>query len=107
MIEKVENDLGDEKNRLNESLCSLGFELIDDKKSQRIERIRNLIVDYVHYKDNEIDTNLSDYLSKHLFQDYNSHSNLFSEVENTTIEIYFINQRIERVKELLLYDELT
>lgn len=107
IVEITENDLGDLKNEINENLCSLGFELINDKKSQTIERIKNLIVDLVHYKDNEIDTNLSDYLSKHLLQDYNSLSNLFSEVENTTIEKYFINQKIERVKELLMYDELT
>lgn len=106
-VEIVENDLGDKKNMLNENLHSLGFELIDDKKSQTIERIKNLIVDLVHYKDNEIDTNLSEYLSQQLLQDYNSLSNLFSEVENTTIEKYFINQKIERVKELLMYDELT
>jgi len=61
----------------------------------------------VHNKDNEIDSNLSDYLSQHLLQDYNTLSNLFSEVENTTIEKYIINQKIERVKELLMYDELT
>lgn len=107
IVEIAEKDLDNKKNELNDNLRSLGFELIDDKKSQTIERIKNLIVDLVHYKDNEIDTNLSDYLSKQLLQDYNSLSNLFSEVENTTIEKYFINQKVERVKELLMYDELT
>lgn len=107
VVEIVENNLENKKSNLNENLRSLGFELIDDKKCQTIERVKNLIVDLVHYKDNEIDTNLSDYLSMNLLQDYNSLSNLFSEVENTTIEKYFINQKIERVKELLMYDELT
>ncbi len=107
VVEIEENSLEDKKKRLNDNLHLLGFELIDDKKSQTIERIKNLIIDLVHYKDNEIDTNLSDYLSQYLLQDYNSISNLFSEVENTTIEKYFINQKIERVKELLMYDELT
>ncbi len=106
-VEIVENHLGDKKNELNKNLLGLGFELIDDKKSQTIEKIKNLIVDLVHNKDNEIDSNLSDYLSQHLLQDYNTLSNLFSEVENTTIEKYIINQKIERVKELLMYDELT
>jgi AraC-like DNA-binding protein len=61
----------------------------------------------VHNKNNEINIKLSDYLSKQLLQDYNTLSNLFSKVENTTIEKYFISQKIEKVKELLMYDEMT
>ena len=61
----------------------------------------------MHQQNAQLNTNLSDYLSKQLTQDYSSLSNLFSEVEDTTIEKYFINQKIEKVKELLLYDELT
>lgn len=61
----------------------------------------------VHYKNNELKTNLSDYLATHLLQDYNTLSNLFSELEGTTIEQYFIAQKIEKVKELLMYNELT
>lgn len=106
-VEIQESSIDDVKNDLLISLHRLGFDLIDDKKSKTIEKIKNLIIDLVQNRNNEINTNLSDYLSNTLFQDYSSLSNLFSEVENTTIEKYFINQKIEKVKELLTYDELT
>lgn len=97
----------EEKQNLAEALSVLGFEMIDDKKSRMIEQIKNVIIDLVHHKDNDAKTNLSDILSKKLNHDYNYLSNLFSEVESTTIEKYFIAQKIERVKELLVYDELS
>jgi AraC-like DNA-binding protein len=97
----------DEKKELLTRLHALGFDLIDDKKSKTIEKIKNLIIDLVHHKNNELKINLSDYLAQNLNQDYNTLSNLFSEVENTTIEKYFISQKIEKVKELLIYNELS
>ena len=97
----------DEKNKLDKALILLGFELIDDKKSRVIEKIKNVIIDLVHHQDNNTKTNLSDVLSSQLHHDYNYLSNLFSEVEGTTIEKYFIAQKIEKVKELLVYDELS
>ncbi|ASV79771.1 AraC family transcriptional regulator [Elizabethkingia anophelis] len=97
----------EEKKKLEEALISLGFELIDDKKSRIIEKIKNAIIELVHHQDSEIKTNLSDILSSRLHHDYNYLSNLFSEVEGTTIEKYFIAQKIEKVKELLVYDELS
>ena len=106
-IEIQEKDIKDIKVDLLKRLHSLGFDLIDNKKSKTIEKIKNLIVDLVHNKNNDIKTNLSEYLSQNLLQDYNTLSSLFSEVENTTIEKYFIHQKIERVKELLTYDEFT
>jgi len=96
-----------QKKELLSHLQTLGFDLIDDKKSKTIEKIKTLIIDLVHHKNNELKTNLSDYLSQKLNQDYNSLSNLFSEVENTTIEKYFISQKIEKVKELIIYNELS
>lgn|SRR5690606_22492321 len=96
-----------QKSKLEKNLISLGFELIDDKKSRIIEQIKNTIIDLVHHQDNNIKTNLSDMVSKKLHHDYSYLSNLFSEVEGTTIEKYFIAQKIERVKELLVYDELS
>lgn len=86
---------------------SLGFELIDDKKSRIIEQIKKAIIQLVHYNNNESKVNISDYLSDLLHLDYNYLSNLFSEVEGTTIEKYYIAQKIEKVKELLVYDELS
>lgn len=95
------------KATLSANLNVLGFELIDDKKSKVIERIKNLIIDLVHYRNNDLKMNLSQHLSTELGQEYSALSNLFSEVEGTTIEQYFIAQKIERVKELITYDELS
>lgn len=105
---ELQNEMTEsQKEVLLQNLRSLGFDLIDDKKSKTIEKIKTLIIDLVHHKNNELKTNLSDYLAKNLNQDYNTLSNLFSEVENTTIEKYFISQKIEKVKELLIYNELS
>lgn len=97
----------DEKAKLESALNRLGFEIIDDKKSRIIEKIKNIIIELVHHQDNDSKTNLSNILSDKLNHDYNYLSNLFSDVESTTIEKYFIAQKIEKVKELLVYDELT
>jgi YesN/AraC family two-component response regulator len=96
-----------QKNELATHLKTFGFELIDDKKRRIIDKIKTIIIDVVQNKNNEINSNLSDYLSNQLLQDYNTLSNLFSEVEGTTIKHYFIAQKIEKVKELLQYEELT
>ncbi len=111
-VELGEVELQDEitdaqKEILLKNLQTLGFDFIDDKKSKTIEKIKNLIVDLVHHKNNELKINLSDYLVENLNQDYSTLSNLFSEIENTTIEKYFISQKIEKVKELLIYNELS
>lgn len=97
----------EEKLTLDKALNALGFELIDDKKSRIIEKIKNTIIELVHYQDSDTKINLSDALSSKLHYDYNYLSNLFSEVEGTTIEKYFIAQKIEKIKELLVYDELS
>jgi AraC-like DNA-binding protein len=106
-VELQEAITENQKKILLQNLQALGFDLIDDKKSKTIEKIKNLIVDLVHHKNNELKVNLSDYLAENLNQDYNSLSNLFSEIENTTIEKYFISQKIEKVKELLIYNEFS
>lgn len=93
--------------QLDTSLKALGFELIDDKKIQTIEKIKNAIITLVHHSYNDLKTNLSNYITSQIHQDYNYLSNLFSEVEGTTIEKYFITHRIEKVKELLVYNELS
>lgn len=96
-----------EKNTLSQALSALGFALIDDKRSRIIEQIKTSIIKLVHHDDSELKANLSEVLSSQLHHDYSYLSNLFSEVEGTTIEKYFIAQKIERVKELLVYDELS
>lgn len=96
-----------QKQQLEDELKILGFELLNDKTSQLIERIKTLIVQNVHYEQEILKVNLSDYLVADLKQDYSALSKLFSETEGMTIEHYYILQKIERVKELLVYNELT
>lgn len=93
--------------KVKAALEPFGFELIDDKKSQTIEQIKDAIIELVHYNDNGLKVNLSDYLSSKLNRDYSALSKLFSEVTNTTVEKYLIAQKIERAKELLVYGELS
>jgi len=83
---------------LRTALKELGFELLDDRRQQTIDHIKSALIRLVHYHDNQSSTNLSDYLSSELRQDYSALSKLFSEVEGKTIERYYIELRIERVK---------
>ena len=92
---------------LNEVLVRVGFELIEDKKSRVIEKVKNLIIDLVYSKSNLLKINLSESITTTVGQDYSYISSLFSQQENITIEHYYILQKIERVKELIVYDELS
>lgn len=104
---EIREDISEEMhNQLNSALKKSGLELMDDKKSMLIEKIKFMIVELVHYSDEPLKKNLSDYLSEKLNYDYTYLANLFSEVQGTTIEKFFITHKIERVKELLVYDEL-
>ena len=96
-----------EKQTISSRFVELGFELIDDKKSRIIERVKTLVVELVHHSEENLNVNLSDFLMQHIPLEYNYLSNLFSEIEGTTIEKFYIAQKIERVKELLVYDELS
>jgi len=97
-----------EVEELRSKLYHFGFELIDDTRSQLIEKIKTLIIEMIRYKKDEQNrVNYSLYIESKLNRDYTYLSNLFSEVTGVTIEKYIINQKIERVKELLVYDELT
>ena len=93
---------------LKTALAKYGFEVIIDKRGQVIEQIKSMSIEYVfQVKNDEKHHNFSDFLEKRLLKDYTYLSNLFSEVEGTTIEKHLINLKIERVKELLAYDEMT
>ncbi|MFN2458086.1 MAG: helix-turn-helix domain-containing protein [Chitinophagaceae bacterium] len=96
-----------EQDELKTALGKFGLELMEDKKSMLIEKIKNIIVEMIHYSDEPPVLNFSNYLSEKLNYDYNYLSNLFSEVKGTTIEHYIISHKIERAKELLIYNELT
>ncbi|WP_245832426.1 helix-turn-helix domain-containing protein [Massilibacteroides vaginae] len=93
--------------KIDLALQKLGFALVIDKKSQTTQQIKAIIIDLIYNKNCILKTNLSDYLQEKLHFEYNYLSNIFSEVETTTIEKYFIAQKIEKVKELLEYGELT
>lgn len=96
-----------QREELERELRALGFELADDRRSRIIEQIKNLVVETIHYREEPVKVKYSEYISKHLHYDYSYLSKLFSDVEGITIEQYIIRQRIERVKELLVYDELS
>jgi AraC-like DNA-binding protein len=104
---EIMEDLGAEKlSELNKGLLTYGLELMDDKKAVLIERIKNVIIEMVHYTDEVIKVNYSDYISEKLHHDYTYLSNIFSEVKGITIQQFIITHKIERAKELILYDEL-
>lgn len=96
-----------QKRELNAALKKFGLELLEDKKGMLIEKIKNIIIEMIHYSDELPSHNFSNYLSEKLNYDYNYLSNLFSEVKGTTIEHYIISHKIERAKELLMYNELS
>ena len=106
-IEIMENISIEVREQLRLQLHNSGLELMDDKKAILIEKIKNVIVEMVHYSDEMIKTNFSDYLSQKLNHDYTYMSNLFSEVQGSTIEHFIILHKIERIKEYIIYDELT
>ncbi|HEY9550958.1 MAG TPA: helix-turn-helix domain-containing protein [Prevotella sp.] len=107
-VAKIEEVLSAEKREhLRDELEKIGFELMDDKRHRAVEQIKNAIVTLVHYRHDAPAVKLSDYLSAELHSDYSALSKLFSESVGMTIERYYILQRIERVKELLWYDELS
>lgn len=93
--------------QIDEALKSYGFSLLSSRNGELTERVKNLVTELVWEKGNDLKVNLSDYLSDKLHLDYNYISNRFSVLEATTIEKYYINQKIERVKELMLYNEHT
>jgi AraC-like DNA-binding protein len=95
-----------QRQKLASALKETGLELMEDKKSILVERIKTSIIDLVHFTDDQIKVNLSDHLSQKLNHNYTYLANLFSEVKGTTIEKYYLTHKIERVKELLAYDEL-
>jgi len=92
---------------LSVALRKSGLELMDDKKSMLVEKIKTVIIELVHYSDDQIKINLSDYISEKLNHNYTYLANLFSEVKGTTIEKFYLSHKVEKVKELLVYDELS
>ena len=107
----VVNILGDlteeQRNTFGKNLKKSGLELLDDKRNILVEKIKSIIIEMIHYSEEVPDVNDSDYISEKLGYDYTYLSNTFSAVKGITIQQYIIQHKIERVKELLLYDELS
>ena len=97
----------EQRELIRAALLRSGLELMDDKKSVLIQQIKNVIIELVHYSEEPLVKKFSEYLSQKLNHDYTYLANLFSEVQGTTIEKFLISHRIERVKELLIYNELS
>ncbi len=104
---EIMEDITPEKHAmLKANLLKSGLELLDDKKAILIEKIKNVVIEMIHYSDEVPDINYSEYISEKLNYDYTYLSNIFSEVRGITIQQFIIINKIERVKELLIYDEL-
>ncbi|HJV19921.1 MAG TPA: helix-turn-helix domain-containing protein [Sediminibacterium sp.] len=106
MVDLLQNITEEQRAAFKTNLLASGLELLEDQKSILIERIKNIITEMIHYSDELPDTNYSEYISKKTRHDYTYLSNIFSEVKGITIQQFIIMHKIERVKELLLYDEL-
>ena len=106
-VEIMEDLSAEQRLQLQEALQESGLELMDDKKAILIEKIKNIIIEMVHHSDEVVKTNFSDYLTTKLDYDYTYMANLFSEVQGTTIAQFLISHKVERIKELIIYDELS
>lgn len=106
VVEITEDLTPDLRSKLNSNLAKSGLQLLDDKKSVLINKIKTVIIEMIHYGDDIPNVNYSDYISQKLNYDYTYLSNIFSEVKGTTIQHFIIMHKIEKVKELLLYDQL-
>jgi AraC-like DNA-binding protein len=107
MIEVLENISLEQRCHLKKNLLKSGLELLEDQKSILIERIKNIIVEMIHYSEEIPKVNYSDYISEKLGYDYTYLANTFSEIKGITIQQYIIINKIERAKELLLYNDLS
>lgn len=105
-VDIMENISPEKRKKLNKNLTFSGFELINSKKTVLIEKIKNIIIEMVHHSDETIKTNFSDYLSGKLAHNYTYLATVFSEVQGTTIEQFIISNKIERIKELMNFNEL-
>jgi len=104
--EIMENISTEQRDLLNINLKKAGLELMDDKRNILVEKIKTIIIELIHFKDEQIKINLSDYISEKLNYNYTSLANIFSEAKGTTIEQFYLAHKIEKVKELLVYNEL-
>jgi AraC-like DNA-binding protein len=107
VVEIMENITADQLQQLKLALLKSGLELMDDKKAVLIEKIKKVVIEMIHYTEETPKMNFSDYLSGKLGYDYTYLANLFSDIQGITIEKFIIFHKIERIKELIIYDELS
>ena len=105
-VDIIEDITAEQQEKIKTTLLKSGLLVMDDKKEILIEKIKNVIIEMIHYSDELPETNFSDFLSMKLNHNYTYLSNIFSKTENTTIERFIIRHKIERAKELIIYDEL-
>jgi AraC-like DNA-binding protein len=105
-VELMEEISAEEREEVKTALLESGLELMDDKRAMLIEKIKTIVIEMIHHTDGVIKINFSDFLSEKLKHDYTYLSNLFSEVQGTTIEHFIISHKVERIKELIIYNEL-
>ncbi len=106
VVETIEDLTAEQLMTLKKNLLISGLELLDDSRSIFIERIKNVVIEMIHYSDELPKINISNYISERLGYNYTYLSNLFSEVQGITLQQFIIIHRIEKAKELLLYDQL-
>ena len=106
-VDIMEELTPEQREILKKELLESGLELMDDKKSILIEKIKTIIIQMIHHTEEDIKINFSDYLSEKLHHNYNYLANMFSEVQGITIEHFIINHKVEKIKELMIYGELT
>jgi len=105
-VEIMENITPEDREQLNSGLLKSGLELMDDKRAILIAKIKSAVIELVHHSDGVMKINTSDFISEKLNYDYTYLANLFSEVQGITIEHFIISHKIERIKELIIYNEL-
>ncbi|MEO8760475.1 MAG: AraC family transcriptional regulator, partial [Bacteroidia bacterium] len=105
-VDIMENISAETRERLKNGLLASGLELMDDKRAVLIEKIKNVIIEMIHYSDELPKINYSDFIAEKLNFDYTYLSNIFSEVKGITIQQFIIIHKVEKIKELILYDEL-
>lgn len=105
-VEIMERLTGQQRDSLKDTLEDAGLELIDDKRSILIEKIKNAIIDMVHHSEEMVKVNISTYLGEKLNYDYTYLANIFSQVQGVSIEQFIILHKVEKIKELLMYGEL-
>ena len=107
VVDIMEDISAEQREEIRVALLKSGLELMEDKKSVLIEKIKAVIIEMIHHSDEQVKVNFSSYLSEKMGYDYTYLANLFSEIQGITIEKFIISHKIERVKELIIYDEMT